>query len=282
MAHVHTASAHDIPKPPLSRPHFGLVIVALLALALVGFGFWRARGPSLGWGSSAVALVGTPGSIRTYGSMPELLQGHTETKVKLQDLPAGPGVVAVGSISGLRGEIAIVRGVPWLSFPGPGERISVENHPSASEGAGFLALADVEHWQSEILTDAVPFSELANLIEERARRAGVDMSGPLPLLIEGAFTSIELNVANGAALGAEKPTEKRLSETAVRASLPSASGTIVGFFANSGGERLLHEGQRLHLHIVLPQAAQVGHLDSAHIEGGARLQLPAKHAKNAG
>jgi hypothetical protein len=252
-----------------------LVVVALLALALVGFGFLRARGPSSGFGGSALALVGTPGTVRTYGSMPDLLAGSTEQKVTLGELPAGPGVVAVGSISGLRGEIAIVRGVTWTSYPAAEGRIRVDREPSGKEGVAFLALADVKKWQSETLADPVPFAELGTVIEERARRAGVDVSGPVPLLIDGSFSSVELNVANGPALGGDKPTEERLRETAVKAALPSGEGTLVGFFAASGGERLLHAGQRLHLHVVLPNVRQVGHLDSAKIEAGARLHLPA-------
>lgn len=259
----------------MARPHLGLVVLALLALALVSFGFLRARGPSLGFGSSAVVLIGTPGAVRTYGSIPDLLAGSTEQKVTLSEFPSGPGVVAVGSLSGLRGEIATVRGVTWVSYPEAEGRIRVERDPDRKEGVAFLALADVKEWQSETLPVAVPFADLGNLIEERARRAGVDVSGPVPVLLDGTFTSIELNVTNGPALGGAKPTEERLKETSVKAKLPSAEGTIVGFFAASGGDRLLHAGKRLHLHVVLPSARQVGHLDSAQIEAGTKLHLPA-------
>ncbi len=272
---AHTVSSHEIPRPPLARTHLGTVILALLALALVGFGFLRARGPASGFGSSAVALVGTPGSVRTYGSLPELFAGNTEPKVTLSELPSGAGVVAVGSLSGLRGEIATVRGVTWLSLPAPGGGIAIERAPTRKEGAAFVALADVESWQSESLAEPVAFADLATVIEERARRAGVDMSGAVPLLIDGSFANVELNVANGPALGGEKPTPERLRETAIRSRFASAEGTIVGFFAASGGERLLHPGQRFHLHVVLPSARAVGHLDSAQLEPGARLHLPA-------
>jgi alpha-acetolactate decarboxylase len=271
---AHTASSDEIPRPPMARPPCGGVVLAVLALALVGFGVLRARGPSSAVGHSAVVLVGTPGTVRTYGSMPELLAGNIEQKVTLGELPSGPGVVAVGSLSGLRGEIAIVRGATWLSYPAGKDGIRIDNDPGRGEGVAFLALADVKSWRAQTLVDAVPFADLATVVEERARRAGVDVSGPVPLLIDGIFSNIELNVTNGPALDGDKPTEDRLRETSTKAKLPNAEGTIVGFFAASGGERLLHAGKRLHLHVVLPAARQVGHLDAAQIEAGAQLHLP--------
>jgi len=82
-------------------------------------------------------------------------------------------------------------------------------------------------------------------------------------------------VANGPALGPEKPTWERLRATAVTASLPRAEGTIVGLYAAHGGERLVHQGEPTHLHVVLPGVRRAGHLDAARIEAGSLLRLPA-------
>lgn len=250
----------------------GLVLLTMF-VAVFGYRFAGVQPPVSP--PEARALEGTPGLIRTYGSLPGLLEGQTEAKVSLQEVPARPGVVGVGSLSDLRGEIAIVRGVTWLSYPALGNRMSVESNPPKPEAAGFLALAEVNRWQTETLETAVPFDQLAGVIEARARRAGIDANVPFPLLIEGTFTAIELNVVNGPALGSDKPTKDRLRDTAVKVKLPRADGSLVGFFAASGGERLIHRGQRFHLHIVLPVAQQVGHLDSVQVEAGSRLRLPA-------
>jgi hypothetical protein len=262
----------------MSRPNAGLVgwsLFGVAVAAVVAYGFLSSRGPSLRVTAPAFVLERTPGSIRTYGSIPRLLEGDTGTKVSLSVLPSGSGVVAVGSLSGLRGEIAIVRGVRWLSYPEPENRMTVEQTSSTQESAAFLVLADVALWQAQRLDEAVPFDRLASELEERATRAGIDTSRPFPLMIDGTFTGIELSVANGPALGAEKPTRTRLQETAVTASLPRADGTVVGFFGAQGGERLVHQGERTHLHIVLPSDNRVGHLDAVRVEAGALLRLPA-------
>jgi alpha-acetolactate decarboxylase len=250
----------------------GLVLLTLF-VAVFGYRFAGVQPPLSP--VEARAVERTPSGIRTYGSLPALLDGQTEAKVSLHEVPARPGVVGLGSLSDLRGEIAIVRGVTWLSYPALGKRMSVESNPLKPEAAGFLAFAEVNRWQSETLETAIPFDQLAGVIEERARRAGIDPNLPFPLLIEGVFTAIDLNVANGPALGSEKPTKERLRDTAVKVKLPRADGSLVGFFAVSGGERFVHSGQRFHLHVVLPVAQQVGHLDSVQVEAGSVLRLPA-------
>jgi hypothetical protein len=269
-ARAHTGATKNLP-PWVDLRVLGLV---LLTVFVAVFSYRFAGVQPLPSALEAEALEGTPGSIRAYGSLPGLFEGETDGKVSLEDVPPRPGIVGLGSLSDLRGEIAIVRGVTWLSYPGLGNRMTVESNPLRPESAGFLALAEVNRWQSDTLETAVPFDELAGVIEERARRGGIDPNRPFPLLIEGTFTALELNVVNGPAVSSGKPTKERLRDTAVKVSLPRGEGSIVGF-AGRGGERLIHRGQRFHLHVVLPVAQQVGHLDSVRVEAGSLLRLPA-------
>lgn len=255
-----------IPPPPMSRPNAGLLAWAIFGLAVAGllaYGFVASRGPSLRSSAEGIVLEGTPGSVRTYGSIPAVLGGDTAGKINLSVLPSGPGVVGVGSLSDLRGEIAIVRGLRWLSYPA-GNGMKLERTASSGESAAFLALADVSRWQEQRFDAAVPFERLAAELEQRAKNGGLDTARPFPLVIDGRLSAIELSVANGPAPSA-----------ALSSTVSSAEGSVVGFFAASGGERLLHPGQRLHLHVVLPGVQQVGHLDSVRIEPGALLRLPA-------
>lgn len=267
-----------VPPPPMSRPNAGLIgwaIFGIAVAAILTYGFIASRGPSLRLGSDEMVLEGTPGSIRTYGSLVTLMEGDKAGKVSLSVVPSGPGVIAVGSLSDLRGEIAIVRGQRWLSYPEAENRMKVESGASSGESAAFLALADVRAFQEQRFDAPVSFDRLATELEARASRGGLDTSRPFPLVIDGAFSEVELNVANGIALGSGPITRERLLATAVKSSLPQAEGSIVGFFAMRGGERVVHSGERMHLHVVLPAAQQVGHLDSARIERGAVLRLPA-------
>jgi hypothetical protein len=134
----------------------------------------------------------------------------------------------------------------------PGGGVRVERFGVGDERATFLAVADVPAWQAQTFEAPIGFEALPGELERRAAQAGLDASHPVPLLVEGTFSSIELNVVNGPALGTQTPTDERLSEVKIRASVPEARGTLVGFLASRGGERLIHPGKRVHLHIVLP------------------------------
>jgi alpha-acetolactate decarboxylase len=247
----------------------------VLVGALLGYAVIRWHGLSLGLKSSGAVIEGTPGSVRTYGSLPELFAGKLGPKVSLATLPSGPGVVAVGSLTDLRGELTIVRGVTWRSYPESGRGIRTSTEPGSGESAAFLALADVPRWQEQKLMAPVPFERLAAELEERARRAGIDTKMPFPVTIDGTFSEIHFNVENGAALSSAPPTEARVRETAVKGWAPAGEGTIVGFFAAKHGERFVHAGERMHLHIVLPALERAGHLDSATVEPESVLRFPA-------
>jgi hypothetical protein len=274
---AHTARSHDdIPRPPMARPGIGLLgwaIFALLLAAGVAFGFLRARGPALH--PVTVMAEKGPGAIRTWSSLALLSAGNTGATVPLSDLPSGPGVIGVGSLSGLRGEVAIVRGVVWVAYAQPDGKTRSERYAGSGEAATFLALADVPTSQAQTFESAIPFDRLARELEQRAARAGLDPGAPFPVLIDGRFSDIQLNVVNGPALGKSQPTDERVAQTALRTSLPQGEGSIVGFFATHDGERFIHPGERVHLHVVLPATGHVGHLDRATIEAGSVLWLPA-------
>lgn len=267
---------HEIPRrswPPASRALSSWIVVALLAGVALVFGGARLSGISL---MPRPAAARDPATVRIWSSLSDLKDGRTGSHVTLSDVPSGPSVIGIGSLSGLRGEIAIVRGAPWLSYALPGGGVRVERFGVGDEGATFLAIADVPAWQTQTLDAPVGFEALAGELERRASAAGLDTSQPIPLLIEGAFSSIQLNVVNGPALGNQTPTDERMADVAIRASVPAAKGTLVGFLASRGGERLIHPGKRLHLHVVLPATGHVGHLDSVVVGEGSVLQLPSQ------
>jgi hypothetical protein len=264
---------HEVSRisgPPAGRALSSWIVVALLVGVALVFGTARLSGISLMRPGAERARA----SVRIWSSLDALKAGRTEAHVSLSEITSGPSVVGIGSLSGLRGEIAIVRGVPWLSYALPGGGVRVERFGVGDEQATFLAVADVPAWQSQILDSPVAFEALAGELERRASQAGLDTSEPIPLLIEGALSSIELNVVNGPALGNQTPTDERMADVAIRAAVPAAEGTVVGFLASRGGERLIHRGKRVHLHVVLPATGHVGHLDSVVVGAGSVLRLP--------
>jgi hypothetical protein len=274
---AHTARTHDdVSVTPKSKSNLALLGWAFLG-ALVGAGLvyvvTAAQGASP-LTHAGVPVPRPPGSVRTWSSLPALSAGQTGPTVMLSTATSGPGVIGLGSLSGLRGEVAIVRGTTWLAIAVPGDAVRYQHSTASDETATFLAVADVPEWQSHPFTSPVPFDALAGELERRVKDAGLDATAPVPLTIDGPLSAVNFNVVNGPRLGSDTPTDERLAEIAIRASVPSATGTLVGFFAPRGDERLIHPGERMHLHVVLPSTGQVGHLDGANVGSGAVLRLP--------
>ncbi len=266
-------TTHEVPRqsrPPGGRSLSSWIVIGLLACVALVFGVTRWRAISL-----RPSADGAPASVKVWSSLGSLKAGRTGPHVQLADVPSGPNVIGIGSLSGLRGEIAIVRGAPWLSYALPNGGVRIGRFGVGDEAATFLAVADVPAWQAQTLEAAVEFDALPAELERRAARAGLDIGEPIPLLVEGTFSSLELNVVNGPALGDRTPTDQRLAEVAIRSELPDATGTLVGFLASRGGERLIHPGKRIHLHAVLPATAHVGHVDSVVVGAGSVVRLPA-------
>ncbi|MDQ2646561.1 MAG: acetolactate decarboxylase [Myxococcota bacterium] len=266
-------TTHEVPRqsPPGRRSLSSWTVVGLLACVALLFGLTRWRAISLMPRTAERA----PASVQVWSSLESLKAGRTGPHVQLADVPSGPNVIGIGSLSGLRGEIAIVRGAPWLSYALPDGGVRLGRFGVGDEAATFLAVADVPAWRAQTLEAEIAFDALPAELERRAVQAGLDTGEPIPVLVEGAFSSLELNVVNGPALGERAPTDEHLAEVAIRSALSEANGTLVGFLASRGGERLIHPGKRLHLHVVLPATAHVGHVDSVVVEPGSVLRLPA-------
>jgi hypothetical protein len=244
-------------------------VVGLLVCVALLFAVARWRAISHG------SAQGSPVGLQVWSSLDSLKAGRTGPHVQLSDVPSGPNVIGIGSLSGLRGEIAIVHGAPWLSYALPGGGVRPGRFGVGDEAATFLAVADVPAWQSQTFDAEIAFEALPAELERRAVQAGLDTGEPIPLLVEGSFSSLELNVVNGPALGDRTPTDQHLAEVAIRSQLPEATGTLVGFIASRGGERLIHAGKRMHLHVVVPATALVGHVDSVRVLPGSVVRLPA-------
>jgi len=146
MAHA-ARSNDEIPRPPMARPNFGLlgwVLFGLAVAAALAYGFLRARGPTLT--GPGVPLERPPGGVRVWSSVAELGSGKIGPTVMLADVPRGTGVIGIGSLSELRGEIAIVRGQRWVSYalPGGATRTQRLDAEPAAQHVGHLDAVTIE------------------------------------------------------------------------------------------------------------------------------------------
>src|SRR5262245_56650509 len=87
-----------------------------------------------------------PVEVRTWGDLGAIMhEGKMDPLVTVARL-VGPHVYAVGALAGLRGDVTILDGTPWISYPAEPWTIRVEHQPG-DVAATLLVAATVPTWR---------------------------------------------------------------------------------------------------------------------------------------
>jgi alpha-acetolactate decarboxylase len=230
---------------------------------------------------AAAATVSAP-RVVTFGSMRQLVrEGDATPKVVLADVLKRPHAHGLGSISGLRGEIAIVDGTAWLSYPSAtaGAAPTVIASTDSRERAGFLVATHVDptQWRRVAVGEALSADNLEAVLGKLVAQHGLG-GADVPFRIDGKFSTLTLAIVDGRKLppgatlpDAMKQANQLQTETGVDA-------TLVGFFAATSDERFTHPGTRVHVHAVVPARRATGHARAFSVAPGATLWLPTQGA----
>lgn len=216
--------------------------------------------------------------VQQHGAMRAVMRdGQTEARVELVEI-SSPGVIAVGALAGLEGEVTILDGEVWVArADGDDVRMSGPS-PSSGDQATLLTFASVRRWNRVELAmeEAATGTVLERLIEQAARDHGVDTARPFPFVIDGVVERLEIHVVNGfcphgsdpATIGGE-PWRWSTNEPLI--------ARIVGFYAAGAAGVLTHHGTAIHVHALVEGDGRVltGHIDAVTLRPGASLQIPA-------
>ncbi len=203
------------------------------------------------------------GEVSRWGTLREVLRdGDTRGRVRLDGL-TGRGLVGVGALRDLEGEVTVVEGRVWVARPD--ERGEIAAALSDDDEAAFLAVADVPRW-SEHRTEGP--SDLPAIESRLAALA--DGRETVPFVVEGELRELDAHVLNGACPFAADPARRG---EPVRFHREGVRGRLVGFFTTLPAGTLTHHGTRLHVHVILDEGAITGHVDDAVIDG--TLRVPA-------
>jgi len=219
--------------------------------------------------ASAMSVNSAPtviGDVRQYGAMREVMRdGADEPRVGLDQFAGRPGVVAVGALAGLEGEVVILDGEVWASRGAGGDVAAVR---AAEEHATLLTVAEAGEWTIESI-DAGGLS-----LDELLRRE-IDGDGPTPFVLEADVAELSLHVINGFCPKGVDPGERgvepwRWSGTA------SGGVTIVGFHAPGTAGVMTHHGSEAHAHALVEIDGRrvAAHVDGARVLGAAALRTP--------
>lgn len=214
------------------------------------------------------------GTIESWGTLREALRdGRTEGRVALADV-ARDDLWGVGAVEGLRGEITIVDGEPWVTEGDP-RRPVTRRGSAATERATVLFATEVREWRVVPITSGVDPSVLDEFLASQARQAGLDPSEPFPFVVEGGLRELHVHVVAG-----QCPIRARMMGTEAEAPpyelhAAEVDGRLVGFYAPESAGLMCHMGSSSHVHVVLERdGGLTGHVETVGLAPGAVLKLP--------
>ncbi|KYF49736.1 hypothetical protein BE08_06035 [Sorangium cellulosum] len=221
---------------------------------------------------------GAPGSgpkIETYGALFQIFhQNKTGPQVTLSSI-LNPKLQAVGALSESRGEVSIVDGAVWLSYPDGKGGARVENVPQSDERAMLLVAANVEGWRRVPVEEDITADDLDRKLEERAVALGVDVKQAFPVRVEGPVADLHWHVLDASKLEHHPGmSHEDHIRGAVKGTVPQGDALLVGFFSKEHHGVFTHMGSNSHFHVVLAKENISGHVDSVTIKKGATLLLP--------
>jgi len=208
--------------------------------------------------------------VRNYGEIRTIFQGDWSASAGLDEKLSGDSY-AVGALSELRGEFAVLGGDVWLAYPTTEALPEVRQPAETDEQAALLVVADVPSWKRTTLDEDVGAEELDSVLTEIAATAGVDVSAPFPFTVEGALRNVGWHVADGTRVKPGDPPDKDAQHGAVG----EAEGTVVGFYSTKHQGVFTMMGQNTHMHVVLSDNSVVGHVRSLDVTAGAVVSVPA-------
>jgi acetolactate decarboxylase len=215
------------------------------------------------------------GEVRVWGSLRGIMhEGKSGPQVSLAEIVSVPQVYGVGALSGLRGEVTIVAGVPWLSYASEDGSIRIVKGQAQGESATLLVAAPVSSWKSVAIPSDIRPDHVDLRLEALARANGVEVEKPFPLMIEGRLMDVSWHVLDGSKMPAGGGHDEHMRRAA-KGTLPDGQGMLIGFFSKHHGGVFTHMGQHTHFHLLTSDGAIMGHADRFGVRAGSTLKLPA-------
>lgn len=197
--------------------------------------------------------------VEVEGSLRDVMHGgSTEGRIALAEV-VRPGAIAVGALEGLRGEVTVLDGKMTASVVTEGAIVTSE--AAGALRATMLVHARVDDWREIPIRGPIGAGRLDQEIERALVAGGVALDAPVPIVIDGSFSSLTWHVIDGG----------HGSSTTMTRSTPGPA-LLVGFFSRHHEGVFTHAGQRTHLHALTSEAT--GHVDEAAVAGAATLRVP--------
>jgi alpha-acetolactate decarboxylase len=207
-------------------------------------------------------------------------QQQDQGRVQLKSVVEKPHFFGVAALEKLGGEVTIHDGKITATRVGARGQLESIDEGAGDKQATLLVGAHVPSWTEHIVSRNVMPSELDQYVADAAAKAGIKVSAPFVLTVEGDLGQLRLHVINGAC-----PMHARLNKIEIpkdrqpfELELEKVHGTLVGIFAKEAVGSITHPSTSLHMHLLFKDASTgkmvTGHVERIGLMEGAVLRLP--------
>ncbi|MFZ1342135.1 hypothetical protein [Thiothrix eikelboomii] len=212
-------------------------------------------------------------TVNWQGALKAVHSGDTSGKVDLQTFANKTNLYALGPVADLDGEITVIADSFSIARVREG---SIKTDHDLDTQASFLVWAEVAAWQQPTsLSEKVEnLSQLQTLVEEQAKKAGIDTSQPFPFLLEGLIPSVEYHVlAPKTQPQGHNTQQDNHTAAAKNISAENTKAKILGFFSKTHQGVFTHRDSFIHLHILEDNGSS-GHIDALAVNADTRITFP--------
>lgn len=211
-------------------------------------------------------------AVEYRGAMREMFaNGNIGGNISLTEFRGKPHLYAVAPLEGLRGEITIWDGTPYVSFV-RSNSVAVEKSWDAK--AIFMVWAEVAGWREIPVPENVKtYAELEKFAAEAAKSANIDASQPFPFLLKDTPAKVNWHI-NDYVSDNTPLTPEKLDQAKFKGVLENEAVEIVGFYSANHAGVFTHQTTNMHLHLRSASGGVMGHLDDIILNNGTSLYLP--------
>ncbi|WP_394330741.1 acetolactate decarboxylase [Cesiribacter andamanensis] len=198
-------------------------------------------------------------------------KGDLSSRIHLQELAGKKNLYALGAVAGLKGEILILNGQPFVSRI---EDNKLHLSQDFSDSASLLVWAQVENWQQIPIPDSVRhYAQLEHFIAAAAKAQGIDLNSPFPFMLEGPPASARWHVINWPE-GEQEHSHAKHKASGLQGVVEKQSLEFLGFYSNQHHGVFTHHSTNIHLHVKTSDNTVAAHLDELEAAPGMLLKLP--------
>ncbi len=198
--------------------------------------------------------------------------GELAEKIHLDTIANKQGLMGLGPLAFLKGEITICDGVSYVSRVETDSTMVVEK--SYDIGAPFFVHSNVKDWTTITVPDSIKtISDLESFIVDVSE----GVPAPFAFKVEGEINSGIIHIQN-LADGSVVSSPKEAHAGQVNYALGAEQVKIVGFYSQEHQAVFTHHDTFLHLHLITVDEQKMGHLDEVDF-GAITLFLPKKVAE---